>query len=116
MSVVKHAEAKDAVAFKNAIEEAIAGKVVTVLDALKVEVAGNFFNKVGETVAEEGGISGGVSRVWKKPKPPKVLIHTGRGGGGTLVHAGRSTTSHDTGEGSGASAPHGAGAQVPKHK
>ena len=66
MSFVTHAQNKDASAFKSLVEEKLAEKVVTVLDALKIEVSSNFFN----TVSEEGGVSGGVSRVWTKPTPP----------------------------------------------
>jgi hypothetical protein len=94
MSLVNLVEDKDAVAFKNAIEEMIAEKVVMVLDALKIEVASNMFS-------EDGGISGGVSRVWKKPKPPKSIVHSARGG---------------KNDGAEASAPPGAGAQVPNVK
>jgi hypothetical protein len=97
MSIVKFAEEKNAVAFKNMIEEAIASKVVDVLDVLKVEVASTFFNP--EVVAEAGGISGGVSRVWKKPKAPKSIVHSARGGAN---------------DGAQASAPKGAGPQVVK--
>lgn len=92
MSFVTHAQNKDASAFKTLVEESLAEKVVEVLDALKVEVASSFFN----SVAEEGGVSGGVATVTKKPgtpKPVKDLVHTGRGGGSSVVHAGRSNAS-----------------------
>jgi hypothetical protein len=67
MSFVTHAQNKDALAFKALVEEKLAEKVVQVLEGLKIEVASNFFN--AETVSEEGGTSGGVSQVWKKPAP-----------------------------------------------
>lgn len=94
MSFVTHAEQKNAIAFKAQVEEVMAEKVVRVLDALKIEIAQSFFNP--ETVSEEGGVSGGVGKVVKKPgtpKPVKNLVHTGRGGGGSITHAGRSSSS-----------------------
>ena len=62
-SFVTHAENKDASAFKSLVEEILAEKVVTVLEGLKIEVASNLFS-------EEGGVSGGVASVTKKPTPP----------------------------------------------
>lgn len=67
MSFITHAQNKDALAFKSLVEEKLAEKVVLVLEGLKIEVASNFFNE--GTVSEEGGVSGGVSQVWKKPSP-----------------------------------------------
>ena len=93
MSFVTHAQNKDASAFKTLVEESLAEKVVLVLEGLKVEVASTYFN----SVAEEGGVSGGVASVTKKPgtpKPVKDLVHTGRGGGSTVDHAGRSNSSN----------------------
>jgi hypothetical protein len=63
MSFVTHSQNKDASAFKAQVEETLAGKVVLVLEGLKAVVAQQFFN-------EEGGVSGGVSSVKKKPAPP----------------------------------------------
>ena len=90
MSYVTFAQNKDASAFKALVEESLASKVVMVLEGLKVEVASQFFN-------EEGGISGGVSSVKKKPTPPAAgtveLPDEGQKTG-TLVHAGRSGSSN----------------------
>jgi hypothetical protein len=89
MSYVTFAQTKDASAFKTLVEETLAEKVVMVLEALKVEVASQFFN-------EEGGLSGGVSSVKKKPTPPAAgsVKLPGEGGKeGGLEHAGRSSSS-----------------------
>jgi hypothetical protein len=90
MSYVTFAQNQDASAFKALVEESLASKVVMVLEGLKVEVASQFFN-------EEGGISGGVSSVKKKPTPPAAgtveLPDEGQKTG-TLVHAGRSGSSN----------------------
>ena len=92
-SFVTHAQNKDASAFKALVEEKLAEKVVQVLDGLKPEIASAFFN----TVSEEGGVSGGVSRVWKKPAPQaagSVKLPGKDGKEGGLVHAGRSGSSN----------------------
>lgn len=89
MSYITHALNKDASAFKTLVEETLAEKVVTVLEGLKVEVASVFFG-------EEGGVSGGVSSVKKKPSPPAAgsVKLPGEGGKeGGLEHAGRSGSS-----------------------
>ena len=103
MSFVTHAQNKDASAFKSLVEEKLAEKVVMVLDGLKAEVASDFFN----TVSEEGGVSGGVAKVWKKPTPPadgEVTLpgsKENKSKEGGIVHAGRSNSSNGpkTGEG-----------------
>jgi hypothetical protein len=89
MSFVIHAQNKDASAFKTQVEEVLAGKVVQVLEGLKAVVASQFFN-------EEGGVSGGVSSVKKKPEEKEGSTKLpGQGGkDGSLVHAGRSEKSN----------------------
>ncbi len=62
---VTHTQNKDAIAFKSLVEETLAQKVVERLEELKIEVASQFFN----TVAEAGGVSGGVAKVSKMPPP-----------------------------------------------
>ena len=89
MSFVTHAQNKDASAFRSLVEERLAEKVVQVLDGLKAEVASNMFS-------EEGGVSGGVPSVKKKPSPPAAgaVKLPGQGGKeGGLTHAGRSGSS-----------------------
>jgi hypothetical protein len=91
MSFVTHAQNKDATAFKSLVEEALASKVVMVLDALKAEVASRLFG-------EEGGVSGGVSSVKKKPAPPgagTVELPGQNAKGGSVEHAGRSNKASD---------------------
>ena len=93
MSFVTHAQNKDASAFKTQVEEVLAGKVVQVLEGLKAVVAQQYFN-------EEGGVSGGVASVKKKPAPPAAgtteLPGTKEKGSkeGGLTHAGRSGSSN----------------------
>lgn len=92
MSFVTHAQSKDASAFKSLVEETLAGKVVQVLEGLKAHVASNMF--------EEGGVSGGVTTVKKKPAPEaagSVVLgskETPNKKDG-VVHAGRSDKSND---------------------
>lgn len=89
MSFVTHASNKDASAFKALVEETLAEKVVLVLEGLKIEVASHLFG-------EEGGVSGGVASVKKKPAPPAAgtVSLPGQGGKtGGLEHAGRSNKS-----------------------
>ena len=89
MSFVTHAQNKDASAFKIQVEEVLAGKVVQVLEGLKAVVAQQFFN-------EEGGVSGGVSSVKKKPTPQaagSVKLPGSGGKEGGVVLADRSTSS-----------------------
>ena len=86
MSLITHAQNKDAAAFKTQVEETLASKVVQVLEGLKAYVASNMFN-------EEGGVSGGVSSVKKKPTPPaagSVVLPSATGKVGGVEHAGRS--------------------------
>ena len=94
MSFVTHAQNKDAAAFKALVEETLAGKVVQVLEGLKIEVASNFL----DTVSEEGGVSGGVASVKKKPAPPaagSVELPGTAAKGGSVEHAGRSSKGSD---------------------
>jgi len=91
MSYVTHAQNKDASAFKSQIEETLASKVVQVLEGLKAVVAYSMF--------EEGGISGGVSSVKKKPAPPaagtvELPAKENKVKEGGLTHAGRSNSSN----------------------
>jgi hypothetical protein len=87
MSFVTHAQNLDASAFKTQVEEVLAGKVVQVLEGLKAVVAQQFFN-------EEGGVSGGVSSVKKKPEAAAGSTKLpGPGKEGGLTHAGRSNSS-----------------------
>jgi hypothetical protein len=87
MSFVTHAQNKDASAFKAQVEEVLAGKVVQFLEGLKAHVAQQFFN-------EEGGVSGGVFSVKKKPEAAAGSTKLpGPGKEGGLTHAGRSNSS-----------------------
>ncbi len=73
---VEHAESKNAVAFKEAVETAIAEKVSSVLEECKIEVASRMFN-------EDGGVPGVLPNVEKMPPPPKGAVMPGKDGDDT---------------------------------